>query len=95
VQISESRLHADFRSSLWQRGGNTLILSVESGPITKNVKAHTVCLSDFALPHFERLHAITGATQWVFPNSKLDRPPVPKTVTKKLLTVNANLMGNS
>ena len=53
-------------------------------PITKNGKAHTIWLSDFALRQFERLRNITGATEWVFPNSKIDGPLDPKTVTKQV-----------
>lgn len=53
-------------------------------PKTKNGKSHTIWLSDFALRQFERLHDITGATQWVFPNSKLDGPLDPKTITKQV-----------
>jgi integrase len=53
-------------------------------PITKNGKAHTVWLSDFALRQFERLHIITGTTEWVFPNTKLNGAIDPKTVTKQV-----------
>lgn len=64
--------HVDFDRRLW-------VL-----PITKNGKSHTIWLSDFALRQFERLHDITGATKWVFPNSKLDGPLDPKTITKQV-----------
>ena len=53
-------------------------------PITKNGKAHAVWLSDFALRQLERLHAITGATEWMFPNAKLNGAIDPKTVTKQV-----------
>ncbi|NMM19131.1 MAG: tyrosine-type recombinase/integrase [Rhodoferax sp.] len=53
-------------------------------PDTKNGKAHTIWLSDFALRQFERLRDITGMTEWVFPNSKLNGPLDPKTVTKQV-----------
>lgn len=64
--------NVDFERRLW-----TL-------PITKNGKAHIVWLSDFALHQFEQLREITGATPWVFPNSKLDGPLDTKTTTKQV-----------
>lgn len=64
--------HVDFERRLW-------VL-----PDTKNGKAHTVWLSDFALRQFERLRDITGATAWVFPNVKLNGPVCSKTVTKQV-----------
>jgi len=64
--------HVDFDRRLW-----TL-------PNTKNGKAHQVWLSEYALRQFEALREITGATQWVFPNSKLDGPLDTKTTTKQV-----------
>jgi len=52
--------HVDFERRLW-------VL-----PDTKNGKSHQVWLSDFALHQLERLHDLTGATEWVFPNTKLN-----------------------
>ena len=53
-------------------------------PDTKNGKAHQIWLSDFALRQFEILRDITGATAWVFPNSKVNGPLDSKTVTKQV-----------
>lgn len=64
--------HVDFQRQYW-------IL-----PNTKNGKSHQVWLSDFALRQLDRLRAITGTTEWVFPNSKLNGPLDPKTVTKQV-----------
>jgi len=64
--------HVDFERRLW-------VL-----PDTKNGKAHQIWLSDFALRQFEILRDITGATAWVFPNTKLNGPLDSKTVTKQV-----------
>lgn len=53
-------------------------------PVTKNGKPHQIWLSDFALSQFERLREITGATDWVFPNAKLNASLDTKTVTKQV-----------
>ena len=53
-------------------------------PLTKNGKAHTVSLSDFAAQQFERLHTATGLTPWCFPASRMDGPVCEKTVTKQV-----------
>ena len=52
--------------------------------IAKNGKAHTIALSDFALRQFQTLHAITGVTPWLFPNSDLKAPVCSKTTTKQV-----------
>lgn len=70
--VSAKWEHVDFERRLW-------VL-----PDTKNGKAHTVWLSDFALRQLERLHTITGMTPWCFPNSKLTGPLDSKTVTKQV-----------
>jgi integrase len=64
--------HVDFGRRLW-------VL-----PDTKNGKAHTVWLSDFALRQLTRLYGSTGATPWCFPNSKLTGSLDSKTVTKQV-----------
>jgi len=64
--------HVDFERRLW-------VL-----PDTKNGNSHQVWLSDFALHQLERLREITGATEWVFPNAKLNGPLDSKTVTKQV-----------
>lgn len=53
-------------------------------PVTKNGKSHRILLSDFAIQQLKRLHLITGTTQWVFPNTKLDGSINPKNVTKQV-----------
>jgi len=52
--------------------------------VAKNGKAHTVALSDFAYQQFQALHAMTGATPWLFPNSELKAPVCPKSTTKQV-----------
>lgn len=64
--------HVDFERMVW-----TL-------PDTKNGKAHRVFLSGFAVEQFRRLEGITGATEWVFPNSKITGPLDSKTTTKQV-----------
>jgi integrase len=64
--------HVDFERRLW-------VL-----PETKNGKSHQVWLSDFALHQLERLRELTGLTEWVFPNAKLNGSLDSKTVTKQV-----------
>ncbi|WP_293636862.1 tyrosine-type recombinase/integrase [Polaromonas sp.] len=64
--------HVDIERKLWLL------------PHTKNGKAHQIWLSDFAIRQLEILRNITGATAWLFPNSKLTGPLDPKTVTKQV-----------
>lgn len=64
--------HVDFERMVW-----TL-------PDTKNGKPHKVCLSSFAAAQFRHLEQITGATEWVFPNSKIIGPLDSKTTTKQV-----------
>ena len=64
--------HVDFERRLW-----TL-------PETKNGKRHTISLNSLALSQFEALRQHTGATEWVFPASRLNGPVCPKTVTKQV-----------
>jgi len=64
--------HVDFERRLW-----TL-------PETKNGKRHTISLNTLALSQFEALRQHTGATEWVFPASRLNGPVCPKTVTKQV-----------
>jgi len=40
-------------------------------------------LSDFALRQIQTLHAITGMTLWLFPNSELTAPVCSKSTTKQ------------
>ncbi|MBS0346636.1 MAG: tyrosine-type recombinase/integrase [Proteobacteria bacterium] len=54
---------------------------------SKNGKAHTVALSDFALAHFRALNDTArhrGAETWIFPNRYGTGSVCPKTVTKQL-----------
>lgn len=53
-------------------------------PDTKTGKTHRVHISDFALTQLEALKAITGASPWLFPNSKLSGPIDSKTFTKQV-----------
>lgn len=51
---------------------------------SKNGRAHTVYLSDFAIRHFEALRAINGASKWCFPNRDDTGHVCVKTVTKQI-----------
>lgn len=53
-------------------------------PITKNGRSHKIFLSDFALSRLKELREITGLTDWLLPNSKLDGPLNSKTITKQV-----------
>lgn len=53
-------------------------------PNTKNGKAHSVWLSDFAMRQLEGLKELTGGTPWLFPNSALNGPINQKAVTKQV-----------
>ena len=64
--------HVDFERRLW-------VL-----PDTKNGKSHQVWLNDFALRQLKILRNLTGSTDWLFPNSKLNGPLDSKTVTKQV-----------
>ena len=64
--------HVDFERRLW-----TL-------PETKNGKRHSITLNSLALSQFETMRQHTGATEWVFPASRLNGPVCPKTVTKQV-----------
>jgi integrase len=70
--VAAKWVHVDFERRLWLL------------PDTKNGKAHTVWLSDFALRQLKRLHNSTGATPWCFPNRKLTGSINSKTVTKQV-----------
>ena len=51
---------------------------------SKNGKAHTIYLSDFAMRHFNSLQGINGASRWCFPNRENTDHVCVKTVTKQL-----------
>ncbi len=51
---------------------------------SKNGKAHTIYLSDFAARQFEVLQGINGASSWCFPNRDTSNHVCVKTVTKQL-----------
>lgn len=51
---------------------------------SKNGKAHTVYLSDFALQQFQRLHQVNGRYPWCYPNRYATGPVSSKTVTKQV-----------
>lgn len=66
--------HVDFERRTWGIPAD----------IAKNGKAHTIALSDFALRQIQTLHAITGVTPWLFPNSELTAPVCSKSTTKQV-----------
>lgn len=51
---------------------------------SKNGRAHTVFLSDFAIRQFEALQAINGGSKWLFPNRDDTDHVCVKTVTKQI-----------
>jgi integrase len=66
--------HVDFERRTWGIPAET----------AKNGKAHTIALSDFAARQFEALHALTGVTPWLFPNTEIKGPVCPKSTTKQV-----------
>ena len=51
---------------------------------SKNGRAHLVNLSDYAMQYFERLHDITGGTDWCFPNASVTNHIDPKAITVQI-----------
>lgn len=51
---------------------------------SKNGKAHTIHLSDFALQQFEQVREINGTSPWVYPDRSNSGPVCDKTVTKQI-----------
>ncbi len=51
---------------------------------SKNGKEHIVFLSDFAFNQFEKLHTISGGSEWCFPASRTNSHVCPKTITKQV-----------
>jgi integrase len=66
--------HIDFKRKTWY-------IPAEQ---SKNGKAHTVYLSDFAIGYFKRVHAINGESLWCYPNNKNTGPVDAKTLTKQV-----------
>lgn len=53
-------------------------------PETKNGKSHDVYLSDYTLEKLAKLRALTGASLYMFPSSRLDSGVCSKTITKQV-----------
>ncbi len=51
---------------------------------SKNGKAHTISLSDFAINQFHRVRAITGFSPWCYPDRTGKNPVSDKSVTKQI-----------
>ncbi len=51
---------------------------------SKNGKPHLVNMSDYALEHFARLHALTGGFKWAYPASRGIGHINPRAVTKQI-----------
>jgi integrase len=66
--------HVDFDRGTWR-------IPAEN---SKNAKAHTVYLSDFATQQFQRLYKITGTTAFCYPDRSGTKSVSLKTVTKQL-----------
>ncbi|MCS7748844.1 tyrosine-type recombinase/integrase [Pseudomonas aeruginosa] len=64
----------DLRAGIW------LIPAEDS----KNGKAHSVTLSQFAVQQFAKVKALSNKSQWCYPNAKSTGPVCSKTVTKQL-----------
>lgn len=71
--------HVDFQRRTWTQPEVSA-----AGRFTKNGKRHVIHLNDMALRAFEALHQSSGATQWVFPNARLNGPVDLKTVSKQV-----------
>jgi len=67
--------HIDFDTKRWRIPAAS----------TKNAKPHTVSLSNFAITQLTALHAITGATPWLFPATfKPEEHVCVKSMTKQI-----------
>lgn len=66
--------HVDFDTK-------TFFIPVEN---SKNDKAHTVYLSDFALNQFQRLFAFRQSDTWLFPNTRDSSHVCEKSITKQI-----------
>lgn len=66
--------HVDFDAK-------TFFIPVEN---SKNDKAHTVFLSDFALSQFQRLFTVRKSDTWLFPNTKDTSHVCGKSITKQI-----------
>ena len=64
--------HVDLERRLW------------TVPETKNGRRHTISLNSLALSQFEALRQHTGATEWVFPATRMNGSVCPKSVTKQV-----------
>ncbi|OAI20892.1 integrase [Methylomonas koyamae] len=74
-ELSKARWkHIDFDAK-------TFFIPVEN---SKNDKAHTVYLSDFALNQFRLLHASRQSEIWLFPNTKDTNHVCEKSITKQI-----------
>lgn len=51
---------------------------------SKNGREYVIHLSDFSFLHFQRLHELTGYSEWCFPSSRGNGHICPKTVTKQV-----------
>jgi integrase len=82
IQLSCLTRIGEVLSAKWQN------INLEAGtwllPETKNGKAHTIYLSEYAIARFTELKAITGLCDWCLPNRRLDGPIDSKTVTKQV-----------
>jgi integrase len=82
IQLSCLTRIGEVLNAKWQN------INLEAGtwllPNTKNGKAHTVYLSDYAIARFTELKAITGLCDWCLPNRQLDGPIDNKAVTKQV-----------
>lgn len=67
-------VHIDFERRTW-------IIPSEN---SKNGKAHTISLSDFAISHFLALKDMNGSTLWCYPDRKGEGAVSDKTVTKQI-----------
>lgn len=69
-------------------GARLADIDLESGvwtlPDTKNGKAHTVYLSDFAKRHMAALVALSGAGKWLMPATRTEGPVCSKSITKQV-----------
>lgn len=51
---------------------------------SKNGKAHTIYMSDFALSHFYSLYKVNGSSEWCYPNRDGNGAVCSKTITKQV-----------
>ena len=84
IALSTCSRIGELMNARWENGNIKAEYWLIPAEDSKNGKAHTVTLSTFARTQFERLQALSGESEWCYPNTKKTGPVCSKTVTKQL-----------